>query len=106
MRRTVMGRYTGGGNEEGEERGAGMEAPDGGVTASRTGDQVSSGWSIDDFCSNSQVRSEAHGPSSHDGLENAQRAGICMAAAGCSGCIESQSIWDMFIAFDVLAAAG
>lgn len=83
-----------------------MEAPDNGIAASRTGDQVSCGWSIDDFCSNSQVRSEAHGPSTHDCVVNAQRAGICLAAAGCSCCIESQFIWDMSIDFDVLAAAG
>ncbi len=69
-----------------------MEAPDDGITVSRTDEQVSSGWSIDAFCSNSQARSEAHGASLHDWLVNAQRAGICMAAARCSCCIESQFI--------------
>jgi hypothetical protein len=66
---------------------------------------VSSGWSIDDFCSNSQVRSEAHGPSSHDWLVNEQGDEICVAAAECSGCIESQPIWDMSIDFDAFASA-
>ena len=83
-----------------------MEAPDDGIAASRTGDQVSSGWSIDDFCSNSQVRSEAHGPSSHDFVVNEQGDEICVAVALCSGCIEPQPISDMSIDFDALAAAG